>query len=135
MAVEVRALSATIPAKTLVAAPVTIDLPIPVRTVTELELVIPDGVAGLVGFRMTMGGVGVIPVNLGGWIVGNNEVIRWPLDNFPTSGAWQLQGYNLDLFDHTIYTRFLLNPVTGAGPAPGVTILNPDTIAPPIPAG
>ena len=132
MAVEVRALAATIPAKTLVAAPVTIDMALPVRTVVGLELVIPDGVAGLVGFRMTMGGVQVIPVNLGSWIIGNNEVISWPLDNYPNSGAWQLQGYNLDLFDHTIYARFQLNPVTGAPSAPAVNILPADTLAPPV---
>lgn len=123
MAVEVRSFAVTLPAGTAQAAPATTALTMPPRTVESVELVIPDGCAGLVGFRLTMAGTPVIPTNLGAWLVSNGEVIRWPLEGYPDSGAWQLQGYNTDLFDHTIYARFLLGLVTATNPAASPTFV------------
>lgn len=133
MAVEVRTFDVTIPTGTAQASPITTDLVLPIRTVEGVELVIPDGCAGLVGFRLTMAGTPVIPTNLGAWLVSNGEVIRWPLEGYPDSGAWQLQGYNTDLFDHTIYVRFLLGLARSAAATSSpdllpVSVLQPDAV-------
>lgn len=133
MAVEVRVFDVTLSAQTPKASPVTTPLALPPRTVQGVELVIPDGCSGLVGFRLTMAGTPVIPTNLGAWLISNGEVIRWPLEGYPDSGAWQLQGYNTDLFDHTITVRFLLGllgPGAGAaGPAfLPASVLGPESI-------
>lgn len=114
MAREVRAYAATIPAGTPASAPIVVDMSFPTRIVEELEILIPPGPNGLVGFRVANAGVPVIPYNVGGWIIANNETLHIPLEGQITSGSWQLVGYNTGVYDHTIYPRFLL-AVAGGG--------------------
>lgn len=107
MAREVYSYQVTIPAGTSPAVPFTGNTPTPTRTLTELEIVVPPGPAGLMGFAITMGGVNVLPVTPGTWVITDDERITWSLEGQPNSGAWQLTGYNTGVFDHTVYLRFL----------------------------
>lgn len=60
------------------------------------------------GFSIGAAGTPILPVQLGTFIVTNDEVIDWPLENQIDSGGWSLFGYNTGSFDHTVYIRFLL---------------------------
>ena len=110
MAREVRSFAVTIPAATLAATPYVEDLPMPARLVVEVRVRVPPGPSGLVGWALGSAGERVLPWGEGQWIVADNEAISWPLEGQIESGAWQLQGYNLGVYDHTIYVTFLLDP-------------------------
>lgn len=128
MATEYRAFSVTVPAGTPQATPAVTDLPMPARIVRSVRLRFPPGPQSTVGVALGAAGVQVIPYNAGGWVIGNDEVIDWPLDGQIDSGAWQLFGYNLGSYAHTIYLAFALDLVPST---PGAATLGlPLTITP-----
>lgn len=116
MAWEVRNYAMTVPRLTLLAAPVTLAMDMPARTVRHVRVRIPPGPNGQVGFAIAMAGVPVIPTNTGGYIVGNDETIEWDLANLPDSGAWQLIAYNLGQLAHTLYVTFSVDPPAASRP-------------------
>ena len=137
MAVEVREFAVTTPAGTLQSAPLLTDLSFPPRQVTRIEVRVPPGPAGTLGFAITSGGAPIIPINGGGWVVTEDESLGWDLTGQITSGAWQAASYNTGIYNHTVYVRFLLDLVTAsaapvAGSLPG-SALSSDGI-PPAPA-
>jgi hypothetical protein len=109
MAREVHSFDVTIPAGTAKAAPQLTSLTMPPRVVTEVEIIVPPGPRGKVGFALAAGGVAIIPYEPGTFFVTDNEIIRWPLEEQITSGAWQLLAYNTGTFDHTLEVRFLVD--------------------------
>jgi len=111
MARELWSFQVTIPAGTAVSAPFTQSTTIPVRTPDAVEIIVPPGPSGLMGFAITMGGVNVIPVAPRTFIVTDDEKIHWPISSLPDSGAWEITGYNVDVFDHAIYLRWLVDVV------------------------
>lgn len=138
MASEIRDYVFTIPAGTLDTAPATLDVSFPARVVDTLEVMVPPGPNGNMGFALQNSGVQIIPVN-DSWIIANGTTLVWPLNGYITSGSWQLSGYNTGAFDHTIYVRFLLELIaaTPAGSAPAflpVSQLAPAQLLPAIPA-
>lgn len=117
-AAEIRSFAPVIPAGTPQSAPVTVNLAFPPRLVQAVTWQVPPGPSGLMGWRLTMsGGNAVIPVG-GGWIVADNRSGSWPLTGMPDSGAWELTGYNTDVYDHAVYLEFLL----GLIPVPAATV-------------
>lgn len=122
MANEIRQYSLTVPAGTAIASPVSADMSFPPREVQALEIIIPPGCNGVVGLQVQNSHLAVIPFGSDAWLVGNDEVISWPLDGYINSGSWQAAGYNLGANDHTIRFRFLLNLV-GVTTGPGVATL------------
>lgn len=132
-AAEVRAFAVPIPARTPVSAPVTIDVFFPPRIVTAVRWRVPPGPSGLMGWRLTMsGGVAVVPTG-GGWIIADNESGTWPLTGQPDSGAWEVTGYNTDIYVHTVYLEFLLDLITA--PAASTAQLPADVLSSPLSAG
>lgn len=115
--------TATIPAGTPQAAPVTIDISIPQLRTEVLEWHIPKGAAGLMGFRFTSGGAAVLPKQLGAWIVTENEKGSWAVEGLHDSGKWEITGYNTGAFPHTVYVRFHTAPITKQMPWPGVQFI------------
>lgn len=89
------------------ASPTTTAFSMPSVVVVGIEIVIPDGVNGLAGIALAMGGQRVIPENAGSWIVRNDDVVRWSIDGYPNTGAWQAITYNTDVFSHTFHVVFL----------------------------
>lgn len=117
MATEVRRFAVTIPANTAESSPVTTDTSFPAMVVERIDIRVPPGPSGLMGFRLSMNGAQVIPLNLGSWIVTDNEIISWPMDDLPNSGQWAVTGYNTDTeYDHTVYVHYLLSPVGAVAP-------------------
>ena len=137
MAREVRKFSATIPAGTAKNAPVTIPLEFPPREIAELELIIPPGPRGQMGFQIAQSGAQVFPSEPGAYFVTDNETIRSPIEGANTSGSWQLIGYNTGSFPHTVEVRFLVS-LPGAdsaaqdyNPIPAALISSPAQLAAP----
>lgn len=112
MAREIRKFEAKIPAGTAKTAPVTIDVSFPPRVVTQINVRVPPGPNGNLGFQIAAAGNQVIPINLGQFIVANDDRMEWPLTDYIDSGDWQVVGYNTGAYDHTIYVTFLLDLVT-----------------------
>jgi hypothetical protein len=110
----------TIPAGTQIATPVTVPLTFPVYQVDRIEIKVPHGPNGTVGFAITMGGENVLPYQGKTWFVEDDADLAWDLDDLPTSGAWALTGYNLGLYPHTIYLRFLVETVPVPYQAPTI---------------
>jgi hypothetical protein len=123
MAREIRQFTATIPAGTPVAAPVRVPMAFPPRKVVSVEIRVPPGPSGLVGFALQISRLTVIPYQSDAFIVTSADSINWQLEGFADSGDWSVIGYNTGANDHAVYVRFLLDLVTGQAP-PGVPMLD-----------
>lgn len=115
---EAHEFAVTIPAGTAKTAPLTVATRIPPRRVAEIRWLIPPGPSGLAGWRITMGGVQVIPVNAGQWLVRDGHYATAALARLPDSGAWDVTGYNTGKYPHTIYVTFLVEVIRPPAPLP-----------------
>lgn len=131
MADEIRQNTLYVPAGTLITAPVILDVSFPPRNVQAIEIVVPAGVNGAVGFQILNSHVPVIPYDSDDWIISNGEVISWPITNAINSGSWQLAAYNTGTNDHTLYVRWLLEYLTTSPVVGVVSVLSSDDIAGP----
>lgn len=121
----------TIPAGTPKTAPFTTDTSFPDRVVRLVTWRVPPGPAGVMGWRLTMGGVQVVPLPAGSWIVTDSAQGQWALDGQPDSGAWQVTGYNTGVFPHAVYLDFHVDLIQRAAagqppqfaPAPALQFL------------
>lgn len=110
----------TIPAGTQSTAPQTTAVTFPTRLVRWVEMIIPPGPAGNVGFRVASNGTQQIPVNAGSWIIRDNYTGRFDFETPVESGAWQVVAYNTGVFPHTIEITFGVDlPFAHAGIAIG----------------
>ena len=107
MAQVVRRFTATFPAGTAKATPVTVNMNFPPMEVEEIEVVVPPGPLGQMGFKIGQAGNQVFPFTPDDYIVTDNETLKWPIEGANTSGAWQVIGYNVGTFNHSIEVRFL----------------------------
>lgn len=130
MATEVRSYTVTVPAGTTAAAPLVKAFPLPPRIVDAIQIVVPPGPAGLMGFAITASGLTVIPYDSDSWVITSGENITWPLEEQITSGAWGVRAYNTGTSDHSLYVRFLVRPtVTQGSSVPAM--IDPSMIVPP----
>lgn len=134
MAREIRAFEVVIPAGTAKSANFKADISFPDRTVEEIEIRIPPGPRGEMGFALGAAGRPIIPEQAGLFMVTDDEVIRWPLEGYHDSGSWTLFGYNTGTYDHTVRIRFLLNLVQltaqAQATAGGPLTIGPGSIGP-----
>jgi hypothetical protein len=120
----------TIPAQTPANAPVRRPVIFPAGTVVEIELRVPAGAAGLVGFALAQAGQQVIPENADGIYVADNEVLRFEVADTLRNGDWQVIGYNTDVYDHRLNVRFAVNNnAAPASAAPGAEQLDLSTLS------
>lgn len=127
MSREIRAFTCDVPALTVIGAPKTFDLTFPPRVVDTIEIVVPPGPSGVVGFYIANSDVRVIPYDSDEFMVMSNEKVTWPLDGYITSGSWQLTAYNTGTLNHSIYVRFLLS-LTGTTTAAGPALISTDAL-------
>lgn len=99
------------PKATLIAAPLLTPLTWRQGYPVQVEIRIPPGPSGLVGVALAHSGTQVIPHDEGEWLITDNEPVIWPLTDFPTNATWTVKTYNLDVYDHTIQVRMLLNEI------------------------
>jgi hypothetical protein len=117
MARRVELFTVTTPALTAIAAPLITDVRFDIGVVTEIEILVPPGPSGLMGFAIMHSGASVFPREEGKWIISDGEDIHWPITDSPTAARWQVRSYNTDVFDHSIYLRFLVDEVPASVPS------------------
>jgi hypothetical protein len=111
MPTSVQVFSATITAGTAQAAPMVVALNVIAGQIGLIRWRVPPGPRGHLGWQLTMGGVAVIPENLGAFIVADDEYDTIQVAGLPDSGAWQVTGYNTGTFNHTVYLDFHVTPI------------------------
>lgn len=110
MAEIIRQFTATVPASTTKANPYTLDMTLLQLVVVSVDLEVPPGPGGLMGFYLALGGTQTIPEDVGEWIVWDDTKASWNLENQTTAGTWQLVGYNDDVVNaHNVVVRFHCN--------------------------
>lgn len=115
MAIEIRPFTVTIPAGTAVSAKFTVSLAMPARVVSQIDVRVPPGPRGEVGFGVGSSGVIVVPFGGAAYIVTDDEPLTFVLENLIDSGGWQFFGYNTGAYDHTIRLYFHCDLIRGAG--------------------
>ena len=132
MAQYVLQFSATIPAGTFETAPATVDLPMDNWDIEQIDLEVPPGPAGLMGFYVANNGVQWIPATPGAWLVWDDVQQSWPFTDQPNASGWAVVGYNTGVYDHSVTVRFHVNPTSAelaTTTAPTVTFVSSDTPA------
>ena len=113
------------PAGTLKAAPLEVPTRWAAGELISVDVRIPDGCAGLVGFQILYAHAQAIPNTPGAWIIGNDEVFVADVTGHLNGGQWALNVYNFDRFDHSLHVRYhvLDSSYLGAGlPAAPMTM-------------
>lgn len=114
MPVQVQHFACTVPPGTPVASPVTIPTELGIFQVTFIEVNVPSGFNGQVGFYIASSGQQVLPFRSGAtpnWLILNDTEKHWDLEDQPDSGDWAIVAYNTGNFPHTLYVTFGVNPV------------------------
>lgn len=123
MAERVLQFTATIPAEGDPTTPVTVAMPFDGWEVEAIDLEVPPGPAGTLGFYLANNGQPWIPRSSGEWIVWDDRHERFPVDGYPTASGWEIVGYNVGEYDHVVVCRFHVNPISLPGPPPAPYVL------------
>lgn len=121
MAERIESPTVTVPAGTLSTAPLTTALTWQDGRAVRVEVKIPPGPSGLLGFAIGHSGTVLIPRTAGQWIVADDESLDWDLAGYPTGSKWFVRAYNNDIYDHTLYFRWHIDELS---------TLVPQTVAP-----
>lgn len=114
MARETRSFVPTVPANTAVSSPAVLDISFPPRKVERIDWLMPEGSMGLVGWYLAMGGVQLLPQQVGQYVIAHGQTGFWEVEDLPDSGAWQLIGYNLGTVQHSVHLVFHLGLIERA---------------------
>lgn len=104
--VELYQFAVTIPAGNGSAATTTTNMTMPVRIITQIDITLPPGLNGTVGFQIAAANQPFFPRAVGAFYVASGRTITPPIAAALESGAWQLIGYNTGKYPHTIYVDF-----------------------------
>lgn len=108
-----------VPANTPILAPVQAPLYANRAAIEQLEVLVPPGPSGLVGFAFWHSSRQVIPKIDGTWIIADGETVRIQIADLNPFPNWTIRAYNLDSYPHTLYVRVALDDT--------VTVV-PDTV-------
>ncbi len=103
---ELYEFTVTTPAATPKAAPLVTPAVFPARIVEKIQWRLPAGALGVMGWRISMRGVQVLPKNAGAFIVAHETMGEYVLRNHPDSGDWSVTTYNTGGFPHDLYVTF-----------------------------
>jgi hypothetical protein len=128
MAQRVEAPAVTIAAGVAASAPATTDLTWQPGRVVRIEVRVPPGPSGLVGFAIGHSEQVVIPRTPDQWIITDDESLDWGVAEYPTGAKWFVRAYNTDIYPHTLYFRFHLDEISGSERIliPALDIFQPD---------
>lgn len=104
----------TVPAGTTKANPQKTSLAFPQGTVIEIDVKVPPGPAGNVGFFISAGGTQYVPRTFGSFIVPDDDYFTWPMVNAINTGSWSFTAFNTDIYDHLIQVGFQVNELVFA---------------------
>lgn len=111
MARNTYAFAVTISAGTPQATPSTTALAFPESVVGQIDLEVPPGPRGLMGFRIARSGTQVLPFTAGTWLVWDEIAKSYYFSDLPQGGGWQLVGYNTGTFAHAVLVTFHTVPL------------------------
>jgi hypothetical protein len=125
VAERIEAPPVTVPAGTAIATPQTTALTWLDGRIVRIEIRVPRGAAGLVGFQIGHSNQVIIPHDPTQWIIGEGETLDWDVDNYPTGAKWFVRAYNTGRYAHTLYFRFHLVELVSAraGTLPPLSIV------------
>lgn len=106
MATRIEPFEVVTPAGTSESSYLVTALPFQDGRVDKVEILIPPGPSGLMGFKLAHSGQSVIPLSGSTWNIADNVKFDWPLTAFPSGNAWELWTYNDDVYDHAVYLWF-----------------------------
>jgi hypothetical protein len=109
MALRVLQFQSIIPAGTPSTAPVTLPLGIDNWQLEQIDLEVPAGPAGLMGFAVFNNGVQWIPFTPGAWLIWDDAMQSWPMVDQPNASGWAIVGYNTGVYDHPVTSRLHVN--------------------------
>lgn len=136
MATEVHQTTAVIRAGTPYPSLVTVPLEIANYEIESIDLEVPPGPQGVMGFYLALDEQQWLPYDMGEFIVWNDRTENWALDDQIVNGTWNCVGYNNGMYDHAVTIRFHVNPLDtdSAVPlAPSITIVSSPIVSDPIP--
>lgn len=122
MAERIELFQVTCPLGTAIATPQTTSLVMDDGELVRLEVTVPSGPSGFMGFRFRHSQQVVIPYKGSNWIITDDEKLSWDLHGYPTGSAWSIQMYNTDIWAHTVYLRLHINEI-GARPTKSLPLL------------
>lgn len=121
---EQRNYTVTCPAGVAIASPRIFPLTMPPRRVARIHWRVPTGPLGSFGWRLTMGGVQVLPTPGNDlWLIADGDSGDWTVADLPDSGAWQVTAYNTGANPHSLYLEFTLDLLGDQDQA--VTLIDP----------
>jgi hypothetical protein len=100
-----------VPAGTAATSPFSATFSMSPGVVERVEIRVPPGPSGFMGFRLLHSGQVVIPFDQTDWLIADDEKMDWPLRGYPTGDKWSVQMYNEGIYDHTVYFRFFLDEI------------------------
>ena len=103
---RVEAFAITVPAGTAQASPQVTSTTFDDGSVVRIELDVPDGHFGLTGIQILAAGAQYIPKTNGTYLIADGHDFAWDVIVTIDTGAWSVQAYNTDVYDHTFYLRF-----------------------------
>lgn len=121
MAERVLQHTSTIPAGTAKDSPVTVGLGFVDWEVEQIDLEVPPGPAGTMGFYLANNGVPWVPRVNDEWLVWDDHRATVIPTGYPIGTGWQIVGYNVGQYDHAVICRFHVNPPPGP-PPPGSVV-------------
>ena len=99
----------TIPAGVTKAAPMTFKTTFAQGDVVEIDVKVPPGPSGNVGFFIGAGGSQYVPRTSGSFVVPDNDYMVWAIANAINSGSWSVVAFNTDLYPHLLQIAFHVN--------------------------
>lgn len=98
--------------------PLTTNLSFQSADVIRIDIMVPPGPSGFLGFHLDNGGGQVIPEGEDVWITPDDVYLSFTVEDMPNNGNWQLVSYNQGNYSHTIYIYLHVNNLqlnTGIG--------------------
>lgn len=115
MADRVELFPITIPAGVPANAPMDFPMRFNPGTVVEIDVKVPPGPAGNVGFYISAGGTQYVPRTAGTFLIPDDDYFTWPMRNAPNAGYWDFVAYNTDVNPHLIQVMFQIFELGVAG--------------------
>jgi hypothetical protein len=100
------------PANTPLAIPLSTPWPLEDNEFVYVDILVPPGPSGLLGFRILWANQQVVPWGNDSWLITDDEKIHVDCDFAMTVTGLVVQSYNTDIYEHTIYLRGLVRTMT-----------------------
>jgi hypothetical protein len=111
MAARVFRFTATIPAGTPADTPATVDFNLDGYNIEQIDLEVPAGPAGNMGFQLVNNGIPWIPFQSDQWVIWDGIQATYYTTDYPNASGWGIVGYNTGQYDHNIIATFHCVPI------------------------